>query len=295
MRLKNNRGGGEAMAEKNVIKKSIFTVMAVLLLLLPVCVAAEYYEEEEEYENEQEYDSEQTDYEEYIETESEYGEEQPEEESEFLEEGSVASQAKTADSLTYDTGDIRAAICAVAIKQLGISYVPGGDTPQAGFDCSGLIQYAFYQNGIKLPRYSRSQFASGDEVKLSDIQPGDVVFFQVYSKGELGQGAVLNKVTEYVKTNPTHVGIYMGGGIFIHAPSRGQTVKKSDLKSRFWRSHLIGIRDYTSRQVWEASETTGVSVNTDALLTDTAKAAKKAVKLFGKAADAYKDIKKKIK
>jgi|GEM_PF-2412960 len=266
------------MAEKNVIKQNIFTAM--VFLLLPLTAAADDYEQQAEYEE---------DY--YIQSELETAEAAPEEENEFLEVGSVIQQPETDDGRA---AEVRSAVCLLALKQLGIPYVPGGDNPESGFDCSGLIQYVFYNNGIAVPRNSRSQFSCGDKVSLSAIQPGDVVFFQVYSKGEYGQGAVLNKAAEYVKTKPTHVGIYLGSGIFIHAPSRGQAIKKSDLKSRFWRSHLIGIRNYTSRQAWEASETTGVSVNADAFVTDTAKAAKKAGRILGKAADAYKAAKKKL-
>lgn len=266
------------MAGKNVKKQSVFTAMA--FLLLPLLAIADDYEEQMYYEEEAQYEE---DY--YIQAEIESANAEPKEENEFLEAGSVMQQPETADS---PAGEVRSAVCVLVLQQLGIPYVPGGDNPESGFDCSGLIQYVFYNNGIAIPRNSRSQFSCGDKVGLSEIQPGDVVFFQVYSKGEYGQGAVLNKVTEYVKTKPTHVGIYLGNGVFIHAPSRGQTVKKSDLKSRFWRSHLIGIRNYTSKQAWEDSETTGVSVNADALVTDTAKAAKKAGKIFGKAVKVYK-------
>lgn len=266
------------MAEKNVITQSIFAAM--VFLLLPFMVSADDYEEQAEYEE---------DY--YIQSELESAEAMPEEENEFLEVGSVIQQPGAENSLT---GEVRSAVCLLALQQLGIPYVPGGDNPESGFDCSGLIQYVFYNNGIAIPRNSRNQFSCGEKVDLSAVQPGDVVFFQVYSKGEYGQGAVLNKVTEYVKTKPTHVGIYLGNGIFIHAPSRGQTVKKSDLKSRFWRSHLIGIRNYTSKQAWEASETTGISVNAEAFGVDTARAAKKAGKILGKAVKAYKAAKEEL-
>jgi cell wall-associated NlpC family hydrolase len=140
---------------------------------------------------------------------------------------------------------LRQKLCNLVKKQIGTAYINGGNSPETGFDCSGLIQYVSYSNGIKIPRVAQDQFETGSAKNIGDLRPGDVVFFQVYSTGLLGEGRIMNKMTEYVKTNPTHVGVYIGGGMFVHAPCAGQTVKVSDLRKPFWRSHLIGIRDYT--------------------------------------------------
>ncbi|HRQ44825.1 MAG TPA: hypothetical protein PLB12_10815, partial [Candidatus Goldiibacteriota bacterium] len=116
------------MAEKNVIKQNIFTAM--VFLLLPLTAAADDYEQQAEYEE---------DY--YIQSELETAEAAPEEENEFLEVGSVIQQPETDDGRA---AEVRSAVCLLALKQLGIPYVPGGDNPESGFDCSGLIQYVFY-------------------------------------------------------------------------------------------------------------------------------------------------------
>ncbi|MBD3108398.1 C40 family peptidase [Bacillus sp. AGMB 02131] len=95
------------------------------------------------------------------------------------------------------------AIIAEAKKYLGTPYVWGGSTP-SGFDCSGFTSYVFKKAGISLPRTSRAQQNVGTQVSLSNVQPGDLVF--------MGKPAY-------------HVGIYIGGGQWIHAPQTGDVVK----------------------------------------------------------------------
>jgi len=95
---------------------------------------------------------------------------------------------------------------AIAARYLGVPYRWGGATP-AGFDCSGLVAYVYAQLGISLPHYSGAQFHIGQPVSRDALQPGDLVFFN---------GA-------------SHVGIYIGGGQFIHAPHTGDVVKVSSL------------------------------------------------------------------
>lgn len=106
-----------------------------------------------------------------------------------------------------------------ALAYHGIPYVWAGADP-SGFDCSGLVLYVFDQHGVKLPHYSGSQFLMGEKIDRKDIQPNDVVFFG----------------------NPVHhVGIYIGGGYFLHAPQTGDFVKISKLSSR---SDIAGFRRY---------------------------------------------------
>lgn len=106
-----------------------------------------------------------------------------------------------------------ASIVEVARKYLGTKYVWGGANPKTGFDCSGLLQWAAAQSGIKIPRTTYQQVKAGKPVAPAQLQPGDAVFF---AKG----GDV------------HHVGIYVGNGKFIQSPSTGDVVKISSLAGR---------------------------------------------------------------
>jgi len=112
----------------------------------------------------------------------------------------------------------------IALAQIGTPYRYGGNHPQRGFDCSGLVHYSYQRAGMRLGhgtvylrRYSRP-------VALSRLRRGDLVFFD-----QLGKRA-------------SHVGIYIGNGKFVHAPSTGKRVQKGDLFSRYWKKHLTDVR-----------------------------------------------------
>jgi cell wall-associated NlpC family hydrolase len=106
---------------------------------------------------------------------------------------------------------------ALAYQFLGIPYVWGGATP-SGFDCSGLTMYVYAQLGIGLGHYTGSQYNAGPHVSMSQLAPGDLVFFYA---------------------GHDHVGIYMGGGLFIHAPHTGDVVKISSL-SGYYAANFSG-------------------------------------------------------
>ena len=97
----------------------------------------------------------------------------------------------------------------IANHLTGVPYRWGGASPRAGFDCSGLVQYVYGRVGIELPHYAAGQYGHGRRVSRGALRAGDLVFFS-------GLG---------------HVGIYAGGGKFIHAPRRGTTVRWSRLSS----------------------------------------------------------------
>ncbi|MHB8075360.1 NlpC/P60 family protein [Desulfosporosinus fructosivorans] len=112
-----------------------------------------------------------------------------------------------------------------ALSMQGTSYVFGG-TSQQGFDCSGFAKYVYASSGISLPRTSFAQFASGGAVSKNDLQPGDLVFFTTYAPGA------------------SHVGIYKGGGSFVHASNPRSGVITSSLNDGFYSSRYIGARRY---------------------------------------------------
>jgi peptidoglycan DL-endopeptidase CwlO len=109
-------------------------------------------------------------------------------------------------------------VVGIAMQYLGIPYVYGGSTP-AGFDCSGFIMYVFAQIGVSLPHNAAAQYGYGSPVDRSQLQPGDLVFFN-------GLG---------------HAGIYIGGGSFIHAPHTGDVVKISSMTG-WYTSTYVGAR-----------------------------------------------------
>ncbi|WP_242703995.1 C40 family peptidase [Candidatus Enterococcus moelleringii] len=116
----------------------------------------------------------------------------------------VSGQNFTTDFATDEEVSQKAQEIILSAKQyLGVPYVWGGTTP-AGFDCSGLMQWVFAQNGIGIPRVSQAQQASVKEIPISEVQPGDLVFW--------GRPA-------------HHVALYIGDGYFIQAPQPGDVVK----------------------------------------------------------------------
>ena len=117
-------------------------------------------------------------------------------------------------------------IVSIAQQYLGVPYVYGGSSA-SGFDCSGFTMYVFAQVGIKLPHGATSQLSYGTEVSRSDLQPGDLVFFQDYGY------------------TASHVGIYIGGDQFIHASSsyyNGHCVVITSLSETYYNNHYLTAR-----------------------------------------------------
>ena len=105
----------------------------------------------------------------------------------------------------------------IAERYLGVPYVWGGASP-SGFDCSGLVMYVYAQLGIDLPHFAAAQFRDGRHVRMDQLRRGDLVFFD----------------------DLNHVGIYVGGGRFIHAPHTGDHVRISSLSSGWYAENYDG-------------------------------------------------------
>jgi len=124
-----------------------------------------------------------------------------------------------------DTG---AAVAALAISLVGARYQFGG-ADAAGFDCSGLAFYVHQRVGLTIPRSAREQRRAARPVPLAGLEPGDLVFFHIRSRGV------------------DHVGIYAGSGRFIHAPRAGSAVAYGNLSAGFYRARLV-----SAGRFWDA-------------------------------------------
>jgi cell wall-associated NlpC family hydrolase len=130
----------------------------------------------------------------------------------------VGVGAVTPEGSTVAPPNVHGGVVGIAMRYLGVPYRWGGASP-SGFDCSGFAMYVFAQIGVSLPHSSYAQYNMGIPVSLSQLQPGDLVFF----------------------SGASHMGIYIGSGQFIHAPHTGDVVKISSL-SGYYASAFIGGR-----------------------------------------------------
>ncbi|HEX7235624.1 MAG TPA: C40 family peptidase [Gammaproteobacteria bacterium] len=114
------------------------------------------------------------------------------------------------------------AIADVAMGMVGTRYRYGGTDPLEGFDCSGLVYYAYEQAGYRVPRTSQELFRAARKISVGDADPGDIMFFQD-------------------QTKLSHVGIYLGDGLFVHAPASGRNVAVDSLASPYYQQHLVAV------------------------------------------------------
>jgi cell wall-associated NlpC family hydrolase len=119
--------------------------------------------------------------------------------------------------------DVGADAARYALEMVGAPYRYGGKTPK-GFDCSGLVLYSYALAGRQLPVNLGGQRAASRPVPRKQVRPGDLLFFDLADEGR------------------SHVGLYVGGGKFVHAPSRGKLVSTASLSNPYWRRHFAGAR-----------------------------------------------------
>ena len=110
-----------------------------------------------------------------------------------------------------------------AREMLGKPYKYAGDTP-AGFDCSGLVKYSYGRAGLSMPRDTQAQHRMSVLVSMRSLREGDLLFFDQEGKKK------------------SHVGMYIGNGRFIHAPSSGGKVRTDSINAEFWKKHLVEAR-----------------------------------------------------
>lgn len=114
------------------------------------------------------------------------------------------------------------AIADAAMGMVGTRYAYGGTDPLQGFDCSGLVYYAYGQAGYRVPRTSQELFRAARKISVGAADPGDLMFFQD-------------------QTKLSHVGIYLGDGLFVHAPASGQNVAVGSLDTPYYQQHLVAV------------------------------------------------------
>lgn len=129
----------------------------------------------------------------------------------------------SAGSRPWNEKTLRKRLVATARNFISYPYTWGGESPEEGFDCSGLVLAVYHLNGFSLPRTSREQFRSGKLIQKNKLQIGDLVFFKTVAR-----------------RNVSHVGIYAGNDLFIHAPGSNKTIRVDSLSNKFYKDRYVG-------------------------------------------------------
>jgi cell wall-associated NlpC family hydrolase len=138
--------------------------------------------------------------------------------------GEAAAQTSMARTMA-NAADASAEVVLRALSLLGVPYRYGGNTPNTGLDCSGLVKLVFQETvGLALPRRSDDMSRFGQSVGWTDLQPGDLVFFNT------------------MRHAFSHVGIYLGDNRFVHSPRPGKAVRVEDMRESYWIRRYNGAR-----------------------------------------------------
>lgn len=137
----------------------------------------------------------------------------------------AASTHPAAEPKAPKTGGLRNLLADFAMTLRDIRYRRGGSEPSTGFDCSGFVRYVYkHALGKDLPQNSASQYQTGTQIARNEMKTGDLVFFRIKGK------------------RISHVGIYLGEGRFIHAPSTGKRISVSELNEGYWAKRFVGAK-----------------------------------------------------
>lgn len=138
---------------------------------------------------------------------------------------SPAPASPAATSSSSDPADRMSELVVTAMGALGVPYRRGGNSYESGFDCSGFVRAVYEQTfGLMLPRQAAQQAAATHVIERSELQPGDLVFFNT------------------LRRRFSHVGIYVGDNKFIHSPKPGAAVRIEDLRVNYWNRRFDGAR-----------------------------------------------------
>lgn len=127
----------------------------------------------------------------------------------------------------YGEAYVREQIVSTARQFIGVPYLWGGASAETGFDCSGLTMTVYQLNGLDLPRHSAAQYDAGQMIERQALQKGDLIFFATRGGARV-----------------SHVGIYIGGDRFIHAPSKGKTIRIEFLSEKYYADRYVGAKKY---------------------------------------------------
>jgi cell wall-associated NlpC family hydrolase len=112
-----------------------------------------------------------------------------------------------------------------ALGLIGVPYKRGGNSPERGFDCSGFVSHVYERSlGLILPHNAKAMSSEGEKVDKQELQPGDLVFFNTMRRAF------------------SHVGIYVGDGLFVHSPRSGGKVRVEEINDSYWRKRYNGAR-----------------------------------------------------